>query len=416
MNTRIIHSDCKEAIKKLLAEGVQVDSIVTDPPYELGFMGKSWDSTGIAYDTELWNLCLQVLKPGGHLLAFSGSRTYHRMAVAIEDAGFEIRDQIQWIYGSGFPKSLNISKAIDKMAGAERDVVYIPIAYPDSDCWGVPNKNSTGDTNNPSNIDLPGVNKNGMRPYSLAASELAKQWDGWGSALKPAHEPIVLARKPLSEKNIAENVIKHGTGGINIDGCRISVSKNNERRYDLEPTYNKEYNKASMFQDGSSNKKFVGFLNEGRFPANVIHDGSDEVEAEFAKYGYTKDGIAVERNKRGTLRGGFDGGWKAIGDDTSYNGKGSASRFFYCAKASKKERNGSKHPTVKPINLMKYLCKLITPPNGTVLDPFAGSGTTGQAAREEGFNVILIEREAEYVTDINRRMEKFDQPFELSAI
>jgi site-specific DNA-methyltransferase (adenine-specific) len=239
------------------------------------------------------------------------------MACAIEDAGFQIRDQIMWLYGCGFPKSLNISKAIDKMAGVKQKII-------------------------------------------------GNKWDNFGTALKPAHEPIILARKPLSEKNIASNVLKHGTGGLNIDGCRVST---------------------------------VGSL--GRFPANVIHDGGDEVEAEFVRYGTSKSTAHV-RHSTGTpsvaLRnlGPYNSGGHAD--------SGSASRFFYCAKASTKERSGSKHPTIKPLALMRYLCRLITPPNGTILDPFAGSGTTGQAAKLEGFDSILIEQSPEYIRHINKRL------------
>lgn len=322
---------------ELVNEGVQIDSIITDSPYEMGFMGKAWDSTGIAYDVEMWQLCLQLLKPGGHLLSFGGARTYHRMACAIEDAGFEIRDQIMWVYSSGFPKSLNISKQLDKMAGAERDVVA---------------KRTSGKI-----LNYQGQND---RPYQLGKdrinfditepnTELAKQWDGWGSALKPAHEPIVLARKPLSEKNIASNVLKHGVGGINIDGCRVGV----------EPRVNLGMASLGVMHDDNWKPKEVSSAVTGRFPANLIHDGSEE----------------------------------------------QLSKFFYCAKASTKERNGSKHPTVKPLALMRYLCRLITPPNGTILDPFAGSGTTGQAAQAEGFDSILIERDAQYIADIKRRLK-----------
>jgi len=207
---RIYNMDCLEGMK--LLDDNSVDSIVTDPPYELGFMGKKWDSTGIAYSVELWKECLRVLKPGGHLLAFGGTRTYHRMACAIEDAGFEIRDQMQWIYGSGFPKSHNISKAIDKKFGAKREVIKTV--------------KGMGKQNPEWNGTAKGRKENYYKPeYQLTAPATpeAKQWDGWGTALKPAHEPIVVARKPISEKTIAENVLKWGTGGLNIDGCRIGT-------------------------------------------------------------------------------------------------------------------------------------------------------------------------------------------------
>jgi len=284
--------NCLEVMKELDDESV--DSIVTDPPYGLSFMGKKWD-----YDVpsvEIWKECMRVLKPGGHTVAFSSARTYHRMVVNIEDAGFEIRDQIMWVYGTGFPKSHNISKAIDKKAGAERE---------------------------------------------------AQQWDGWGTGLKPAHEPIVLARKPF-KATVAENVLKHGTGGLNLDGCRVGTTgaRNNGKKADSNiygkygPTQRVDYGK-------------------GRFPTNFIHDGSDEVVTLFPEKNF---------------------------------------RFFYCAKASKAERGeGNNHPTVKPVALMKYLCRLITPPSGIILDPFMGSGTTGIAAKAEGFGFIGIEMTEEYL-------------------
>ena len=402
MQPKIIHADCKEAIRELIEQGVQVDSIVTDPPYELGFMGKAWDSTGIAYDKELWQLCLQILKPGGHLLAFGGSRTYHRMACAIEDAGFEIRDQIMWLYGSGFPKSLDISKAIDKMAGAEREIVgYKPIAYEDSDCWGTPNKNSAGGKDNSIIYgERKGIAENGTMPITAPATESAKQWQGWGSALKPAHEPIVMARKPLNEKTIAENVLKHGTGAINIDGCRVETQEN------LFGSRNPSANTGNIYGEDKGGQYQQNSI--GRFPANLIHDGSDEVEQEFAKYG-DKGSDNPRRQLENKNDPNVYGKYNLSLAREVYDPKGTASRFFYCAKASKKERNGSKHPTVKPLALMRYLCRLITPPGGTILDPFAGTGTTGQAAIEEGFNVILIEKESQYVEDIKARFNSQPQ-------
>ena len=330
MSIGLYNSDCIEKMKELIDKGIQVDSIVTDPPYELKHtvdinrhlslevMGKSWDSTGIAFQSEVWGLALKLLKPGGHLLSFGGSRTYHRMAVAIEDAGFEIRDQIMWLYGSGFPKSLNVGKAIDRKQGNDREVI--------------------GQNQQPTSKDK----TRNKSPYQAEESRLMygyttlkifnitkgnSKWEGWGTALKPAHEPIVIARKLLSEKTVADNVLKHGTGGINIDGCRVG-------------------------NDGGT----------GRFPANIIHDGSQGVLSGFPE---------------------------TVG--------GSAARFFYCAKASKKERGiDNKHPTVKPIELMKYLCRLVKPKGGTVLDMFMGTGTTGIAAKKEGFNFIGIEKETEY--------------------
>ena len=370
--------NCKELLKDL--EDNSIDSIVTDPPYELGFMGKKWDNSGIAYDVELWAECLRVLKHGGHLLAFSGSRTYHRMAVAIEDAGFEIRDQIQWVYGSGFPKSHNISKAIDKMQGAERELYDNPNI-----------KKQTGHKNSVAMNDKGAVKY--ITPYAVTSD--AKQWDGWGTALKPAHEPICVARKPLIG-TVAENVLKYGTGGINIDGCRV----------------------------GSEG---------GRWPANFIHDGSEEVLAGFpdVKCG---GGIKSKNPKQlfgTTMKSGNNKLWQVD--------LGSAARFFYCAKASKKDRDEgcegfgdrlmdtdrdgrnqagfnsadrppmllrkNHHPTVKPTDLMRYLCRLVTPPNGLILDPFTGSGSTGKAAILEGFRFVGFDMQSEYIDIASARIK-----------
>lgn len=313
--SNVIHTGSNLDVLPTLPDN-SIDAIVTDPPYELGFMGKSWDSTGIAYNVALWKECLRVLKPGGHILAFSGSRTYHRMTCAIEDAGFEIRDQMMWVYGSGFPKSHNIAKALNK-----------------------------------------------------SEASAAKQWEGWGTALKPAHEPICLARKPI-EGTVVDNVLKWEVGGLNLDGCRVG--------------------------EGT-----------GRFPANLMHDGSQEVVDLFP------------------------------GENQS-----SAARFFYCPKASKADRDegcesleekrtaklgGSNndrddldpvserfrtspsrnnHPTVKPTELMRYLCRLITPTGGTVLDPFNGSGSTGKAALLEGFNYVGIELDPDYVAIAEARINR----------
>ncbi len=411
-----ILADCKDAIRDLIAKGQQVDAIVTDPPYELGFMNKGWDKTGIANDVELWKLCLEILKPGGHLLAFGGSRTYHRMASAIEDAGFEIRDQIMWIYGSGFPKSLNVGKAMDKMAGAEREVVGMIKSQ--QNIKG-PQKFGSDECKFRDRIDC---------LITAPSTDAAKQWDGWGSALKPAHEPIVMARKPLSEKNIASNILKHGTGGINVGGCKVGNDiRINEKKSYLGAT-------GTFCAQGLIPKSTGRVEVSGRFPANFIHDGSEEVEAEFAKYGESKSSDSVRKNVQ-------DGEFKSVskGKETphytyGHSDKGTASRFFYCAKASSAERNmgceGLKeheqyneslpcptrdirkekliknhHPTVKPIKLMKYLCRLITPPNGIILDPFMGSGSTGIAAKQEGFRFIGIEREQQYLDIAIRRID-----------
>jgi len=342
---QLLLGDCRERLKEL--PDCSVDSIVTDPPYELGFMGKSWDASGVAYDVTVWQECLRVLKHGGHLLSFGGSRTYHRMACAIEDAGFQIRDQIMWVYGSGFPKSLNVGK-----------------------------------------------------------QDGCEDWEGWGTALKPAHEPIVLARKPI-EGTVANNVLKHGVGGINIDGTRVAY-----------PDGEVDFDRVQRQQaDGSGNtisnafgaSALVGteiktYKENGRFPANFIHDGSDEVLELFpdSKGGAypAKRGQAVNTDFASGQE--TEGGFRAMGDS------GSAARFFYCAKASKKDRNEgtpNNHPTVKPTDLMRYLCRLVTPPNGTVLDPFTGSGSTGKAAVLEGFNFIGVEQSAEYIAIAQARIE-----------
>ena len=395
--------DCRDRLKELPDNSI--DSIVTDPPYELGFMGKSWDASGVAYDVRVWQECLRVLKPGGHLLSFGGSRTYHRMACAIEDAGFQIRDQIMWVYGSGFPKSLNISKAIDKAAGAEREVVghtdpHDPRTAMARSIYG-------GDIQEGAGIG---------NPITAPATAEAELWDGWGTALKPAHEPIVLARKPL-DGTVANNVLTHGVGGINIDGCRVDYNGEKPSGWFDE----KERTNAGFKLTAGSSSAITSVPSTGRFPANFIHDGSDEVLELFpdSKGGAypAKRGQAVNTDFASGQE--TEGGFRAMGD------VGSAARFFYCAKASKKDRNegldgfemvvaggmqgrqdgslGSvtmnknHHPTVKPTDLMRYLCRLITPLNGTVLDPFTGSGSTGKAAMLEGFNFIGVEQSAEYI-------------------
>jgi len=352
-----------------------VDSIVTDPPYELGFMGKSWDASGIAFNIEVWQQALRVLKPGGHLIAFSGSRTYHRMAVAIEDAGFQIRDQIMWVYGSGFPKSLNIGKHLD-------------------------------------------------------------EWEGWGTALKPAHEPMVLARKPI-EGTVANNVMTWGVGGLNIDGSRVAHLSEADRASATpqgKVTSNKMAGAAPDIDDAGRVEVERPDTSLGRWPANFIHDGSDEVVALFpAVKGATSRTPAGDASIDNAM---FGGGFAGPVYDDGLNT--SAARFFYCAKTSKRDRNegldefeevrdhdgradggvggdnprnrtnNSKlnhHPTVKPTSLMQYLVRLVTPPNGIVLDPFMGSGSTGKACAYEGFDFIGIDMTPEYVEIARARIE-----------
>ena len=350
MRTEILCGDNLPILREMADNSV--DAIVTDPPYGLSFMGKRWD-----YDVpsvELWAECLRVLKPGGHLLAFAGTRTQHRMAVRIEDAGFEIRDMIAWVYGSGFPKSTDIGKAIDKAAGAERDIV---LEWRTGKSGTLGGKAALGGLNGAADV----------RTITAPATDAAKQWDGWGSALKPALEPITLARKPLAERTIAANVLEWGTGGVNVDGCRVGTES--------LPAIIAGQSKLGTFE----RSLMVTPERAGRFPANFIHDGSDEVVRLFP--------MTVD---------------------------GSAARFFYCAKASRSEREAglegyapksNHHPTVKPIALMRYLCRLVTPPGGIVLDPFTGSGTTGCAATLEGFGFVGIEREAEYAEIARRRVE-----------
>lgn len=363
--------DCLDVLRTLPDNSV--DSMPTDPPYALvsivkrfgadgaapvivpergsgayarasaGFMGKRWDTGKVAHSVEFWAECLRVLKPGGHLAAFAGSRTYHRMACAIEDAGFEIRDMIAWTYGSGFPKSHDVAKGLRR---------------------------------------------------ELAGPDLIEQWNGWGTAIKPAFEPICLARKPLSEGNVAANVIRWGTGALNIDGCRIHGDDSEGYEYTAARTM------PGAGQNATGERKQVGVTytgrtKDGRWPANLVHDGSPEVLALFP-----------ESN---------GGHWS--GETPSLTGKqrltsiedwdtatGSAARFFYQSKADADDRIGSRHPTVKPVDLMQWLIRLITPKGGTSLDPFAGTGTTGEAAFREGMRCILIERETTYQDDIRRRM------------
>lgn len=370
----VYNGDCLEVMDTM--NKCSVDSVVTDPPYHLtsivkrfgkegsapaqfgtdgafaraskGFMGKEWDGGDIAFQANTWRKCYDLLKPGGHLIAFSGSRTYHRMAVAIEDAGFEIRDQCIWLYGSGFPKSHNVG-------------------------------------------------------------------DGWGTALKPAHEPMVLARKPLSEKSVADNVMKHGTGAINIDGCRIEGQSENS---DIDTT-------------------------GGRWPSNIMHDGSEQVERIFPETSST------EVSRQRTHKGIWSAGELAETEQfmPAYGDQGNASRYFYCAKTSKDERNfglhgrksgqyssdgrakeienayqrnksvsANTHPTVKPVELMRYLVRLVTPKGGLVLDPFMGSGSTGMGAREEDFRFVGIEKEEEYYEIAKARIKNVKPQLKLFDI
>lgn len=373
----VINMDCLAGMRLILPDNV-IDAIVTDPPYELGFMGKSWDSSGVAYNVDVWREALRVLKPGGHLLAFSGSRTYHRMACAIEDAGFEIRDQIMWVYGSGFPKSLDVSKAIDKAAGAEREVIGRKTA-----AVGFDTEKQGG-----------GGWAAGEILQTVPATDAARQWDGWGTALKPAHEPIVVARKPLVG-TVAANVLAHGTGAINIDGCRVAGSEDTAR------PQGKDIKGGNWSGTGGRSDLTTGG-GTGRWPANLIHDGSDEVVALFPESSVT--GRRSTDSKTAVVEGAT---WLTNNhQSTEYTDSGSAARFFYCAKASASDRGqGNTHPTVKPNALMRYLVRLVTPPGGTVLDPFNGSGSTWVACKQEGFGYWGFELDPRYCEISRARSE-----------
>ena len=479
---QVIHGDCMDVLAGMAAN--TVDAIVCDPPYEIGFMGKGWDGSGIAYRVELWAECLRVLKPGGHLLAFGATRTYHRMTSAIDDAGFDIRDSLHWIYGSGFPKSLDVSKAIDKAAGAEREVVG---RYQSPE-------NTSG---NKGHTDFgTGRAGDGLSDITAPATDAARQWSGWGTALKPAHEPIVVARKPLTG-TVAATVLTHGTGALNIDGCRVGCT---DKTPFPAAGYARHDTDASYEFAGDPNFTTTGVDNNptGRWPANLVfthaHNcaqvapgSSTSTPAEEVaggiwapsegkpagptysdtpaawrcapgcpvaeldgQSGVSKSGAAGSKGSSG-FAGGYDGDYTVPYGDT-----GGASRFFtvtewdptadvppfrYVAKPSKRERNAgldglegqsvgaegtglaircatcdasvidgcdcpdrtfvnptrqNHHPTVKPVALMRWLVRLVTPPGGTVLDPFAGSGTTLVAATLEGFHAIGIELTDDY--------------------
>jgi DNA modification methylase len=463
---KLLHGDCLEQMKTLPDNSV--DAIVSDPPYGISFMAKKWD-----YDVpkvEVWQEAMRVLKPGGHALIACGTRTQHRMVVNIEDAGFEIRDVVSWIYGSGFPKSLNVSKAIDKMdatyerrarqlqftgwmvencaisastanllMGTKAEAKHYftsgeqphiatrehfeklrPHFTADTPDWieGMVNQR-TIESENFKRREVVGTQE--MRDTSevriavtssadtydekatrqvnitAPATEAAKQWDGWGTALKPACEFFTLCRKPLSEKTVAANVLKWGTGGINIDGCRVGEN----------PGYSYPNgaggNSFSVGDEPDGKRTEPVKSTQGRFPANLIHDGSQEVLAGFPE---TKSGGGNKSRKGDTKDSNTFGTYNAPAPDVREADKGSAARFFYCAKASKKDRNeGNHHPTVKPTALMAYLCRLITPTGGTVLDPYMGSGSTGKAAVSEGFDFIGCELDEEYYAIATARIE-----------
>lgn len=515
----VVNADCLEAMKKMPDNCV--DAVVTDPPYGLSFMGKNWDH-GVP-GVEFWKEALRIAKPGAHLLSFGGTRTFHRIACAIEDAGWEIRDTIMWVYGSGFPKSMDISKAIDKKLGAERTEVVGTRhrnvkPFDDGNGWN--SNNTTGDYQ-----------------YMAPASEEAKKWSGWGTCLKPAYEPVIMARKPL-EGTVADTVLKYGTGGINIDECRVPYKSDADK--DSAKPQGVATAKVGALAGGLENDNarttFTPKQTNGRFPANIIHDGSDEVVSLFpesnggafpkssntpagkhyeggwgkvdngerkemdsgsaARFFYTikpecEPVIMARKPIEGTVAdnvlkygtGGinidecrvpsdkpvvihspakdtlYDSGHKDMGTWTDNRGRfpanvihdgseevlelfpdnvkggtwnntkgarhfenngkpteytnkgsdnsvGSAARFFYCSKASKSEKGkDNPHPTVKPLELMKYLIKMVAPKGALVLDPFMGSGSTGVAAVQIGRRFIGIEKEEEYFNYAKKRIE-----------
>lgn len=419
-------------MRSLIAEGVRVDAIVTDPPYDLtsarpggrseatrgkvmgGFMGLRWDGTGVAFDPATWEIALDILKPGGHLLAFGGTRTYHRLACAIEDAGFEIRDQIGWVYGSGFPKSLDVSKAIDKAAG-----VAGTFGAPKSAAhaaW-IDRGRMRGDDGHegyqrPWMADEEAVERN-ARQY-MPGSDAARQWAGWGTALKPAWEPIVVARKPLSEGNVAANVLKHGTGALNVDACRIEPTGESRERID-ESSQERRYTDSGG-ANFAAKPGIRGGDPLGRWPANLAHDGSEEVLEFFPNAPGQSGAITGKEPSAHGLSGNMYGTASLATTRAACEPRGdagSAARFFYCAKADQSERAASKHPTVKPLALMQWLVRLVAPRGALILDPFAGSGTTVEACMVEQMRFLAIEREAEYVNDIQARIDRVRGPLGL---
>lgn len=419
---RILRGDCLDRMREL--EDGSVDAIVTDPPYGLSFMNKEWDSFGtdtrqpggehywvpdnpygrqkvrygwnqdksklaqsmVAFQeamTPIFKEALRVAKPGAHLLCFGGTRTFHRTACAIEDAGWECRDCIMWVYGSGFPKSMDVAKAIDKANGYVGEVIG----------------ERTVDVGMQGGHMHAG-RKQQQQQQVRALSDQAKEWEGWGTCLKPAWEPIIVARKPL-DGTVAHNVLTWGVGALNIDACRVPTEDNlNGGAYADNGTHRDD---GWRYQRGGAGEYKQP---QGRFPANLVHDGSQMVLDLFPDTGKSSGGRTVKRSGGGNVGSGklSEVSWSS--DDPGFGDSGSAARFFYCAKASKKDRgDGNNHPTVKPTELMKWLVKLVTPEGGVVLDPFAGSGTTLVACKMLGRDCIGIEREPEYVEIIKRRLE-----------
>lgn len=390
----IYHGDCREVLPPI----APVETCLTDPPYGLSFMGKEWDH-GVPGE-EFWRVISAALLPGAICLAFGGTRTFHRLTCTIEDAGFEIRDCLMWLYGTGFPKSLDVSKAIDKAAGAEREVVG-------------PNLNTQGRTNNMTGGRLIGghlKDKGSVDFITAPTTDAAKQWEGWGTALKPAWEPIILAMKSL-DGTFAQNALEHGVAGLNIDGSLVGVESRINGPSSPTNASRKSRVAAGYRHDEGVGPGSSGGLVTGRWPANVILD--EETGALLdAQSGITKSsGGSGEASQKTALAGHIYGTYS--GDTLGQNAGGlgdssGASRFFYCAKASKKERGeGNNHPTVKPQALMEYLCKLTSvPTGGTVLDPFMGSGSTLLAAHSVGRSAIGIDLEEKYCEIAAKRLTK----------
>ncbi|AWN02572.1 DNA methyltransferase [Mycobacterium phage Oogway] len=405
--------DCRDILTEL--EDASVDSIVTDPPYELGFMGKKWDGSGIAFDVEMWEQCLRVLKPGGHLLAFGGSRTWHRLASAIEDAGFEIRDSIAWLYGSGFPKSASIYKqtikTLEERYGSARcDCLDPRDGQPRVD----PGRSEPRRVISDSESGWPKADAKVCSWCGLPDADWLASLEPLGTALKPAFEPIVVARKPLVG-TVAANVLEHGTGALNIDACRVQYEP-----ADLGARTSRTGTKAGTAYGHNGTVRYSGGEvaapnNAGRWPTNVVLDEAQAAELD-KQSGNLPGGVTVRRNMHGqeqNANGIYGSRKRYASEDFTYGDSGGASRFFpvfkYQAKAPTKERpkvDGVAHPTVKPLELMRWLVKLVTPPGGVVLDPFAGSGTTAEACLLEGFDCIAIEKGADYIPLIEHRISR----------
>lgn len=420
---QIHNGDCAEVMASM--DSNSVDAIVTDPPYGLSFMNKEWDSFGtdtrqpgdehywvpdnpygranVRYGwnqdkskllksnqafqeamTPIFEEALRVAKPGAHLLCFGGTRTFHRMACAIEDAGWEIRDCIMWVYGSGFPKSMDVAKAIDKASGYVGEVIG----------------ERTVDVGMQGGHMHAGRKSQQQQQQVRSLSDQAKQWEGWGTCLKPAWEPIIVARKPL-DGTVANNVLKWGVGAMNIDACRVAIEQGDDVFAKNPHTHSKGKDSGIYGTYKEQQGNWSG--EKGRFPANVLHDGSQMVLELFPETGRSSGGGGVKAPGKNGIYGTFNG--HEYPQQLGLGDSGSAARFFYCAKASKKDRGeGNNHPTVKPVALMEWLVTLVTPQGGVVLDPFAGSGTTLVACERLGFDSIGIEREAEYVEIIKRRL------------